>query len=115
MGIRAGLFRGIILWGGAQYDRNDFAKDRYCFFNRIEMGIMDVVMDPKAGVWNDKAVSGVICLGGQIGTGNDRGSRKEVGGDDKDKRQSERIGAVYQAAEKGCLFLCVQGAKVMFA
>jgi hypothetical protein len=89
--------------------RNGFAKNRYFSFNRNEMGIMYVVMGIKAGVWNGKAVSVVICLGGQNGTGNDRSGRKEVRRNGKGKGSSGRIGAaVYLTAESGCLFLLVE-------
>jgi hypothetical protein len=89
--------------------RNGFAKNRYFSFNRNEMGIMYVVMGIKAGVWNDKAVSVVVCLGGQNGTGNDRSGRKGVRRNDKGKRSSKRIGAaVYLTAKSGCLFLLVE-------
>lgn len=36
---------------------------RYHFFNRIEMGIADVIVGTEADAWNGKAVSGVVCPG----------------------------------------------------
>lgn len=88
--------------------RNGFAENGCFSFKRIEMGIAYIVMGAKADAWNGKAVSAVVCPGGQNGIGNDGSCRTEVRRNDKGKGQSKRIDAAYLTAESGCLFLLVE-------